>query len=491
MPIETDPAFSVEPIDVLIIGAGISGIGCACYLQRELPGKSWEIVEARETFGGTWDLFKYPGIRSDSDLYTISYDFKPWTSPNALASAEEIMSYLKEAAEEHNVLERISYNRKVVSASWESDEALWTVTIENSQTGARETRKCRWLFGATGYYDYDEGFRPAFEDEDAFHGPKIHPQFWPEDFDYSGKRVAIIGSGATAVTLVPSMTDKAAHVVQVQRTPTYIMPRPKQDKVALWLKKWLPPKVAYGLTRWKNTRVQRWFYLYCQKFPDRARRLIRKLNRQHLPADYPVDVHFKPPYNPWDQRLCAVPDADFFKDISAGRASIVTGHIERFTPAGIQMKSGEHVDADAIIIATGLKLKMMGGIDFTVDGKPVDVSDHLVFKGLMLDGIPNYSFAIGYTNSSWTLKVGLVCGYLCKLLKEMDRQGKTVCIPRRPEGEIVTRPLMDFGAGYVKRAVASMPKQGDDYPWEMSSDYTTDIALFKRGKVIDPALELF
>lgn len=490
MPNKINPAFSAKPLDVLIIGAGISGIGCACYLQRELPGKSWEILEARATFGGTWDLFKYPGIRSDSDLYTFSYDFKPWTSPNAIASADEIMSYLEEAAEEYDVLERISYNRKVVSASWDSDDALWTVTMENSETGERETRKCRWLFGATGYYDYDEGFRPVFESEETFKGPKIHPQFWPEDFDYSGKRVAVIGSGATAVTLVPSMTDEAAHVVQVQRTPTYIMPRPKQDKLALWLNKWLPTKLAYGLTRWKNTRLQRWFYLYCQKFPDRARRLIRKANRRHLPADYPVHVHFKPPYNPWDQRLCAVPDADFFRDISAGRASIVTGHIEKFTPTGIQMKSGEHVDADAIIIATGLKLKMMGGIDFEVDGNPVDVSEHLVFKGLMLDGVPNYSFAIGYTNSSWTLKVGLVCGYLCKLLAEMDRQGKKICIPKRPEGEIVTRPLMDFGAGYVQRAVISMPKQGEAYPWEMSSDYTSDIALFKRGKVIDPALEL-
>ena len=477
------------PYDVLIIGAGISGIGCACYLQREAPDKRWAILEARDSLGGTWDLFKYPGIRSDSDLYTFSYDFKPWTSANSIAPADEIMGYLREAAAEHSVDQRISYGRQVVTAEWDSSEALWRVTARNNKTGTNETYRCRWLFGATGYYDYDEGFRPQFIDEDLFKGPIIHPQFWPDDFDYTGKRIAIIGSGATAVTLLPSLTDKASHVIQVQRTPTYIMPRPQHDPVALWLKRWLPAKTAYALTRWKNTRIQWLFYRFCQKYPNRARKLIRRMNEKRLPAGYPVDLHFNPPYNPWDQRLCAVPDSDYFNDISAGKASIETGHIDRFTPSGIKMTSGEQIDADAIIVATGLKIKMMGGVRITIDGADIDVSERLVYKGMMLDSVPNFAFATGYTNSSWTLKVGLVCKHFCKILAEMDRLQVDVCTPVKPDGGVEKRPLLDFDAGYVKRAFDEMPKQGDRYPWRLSESYISDLRLFKREDVHDPALK--
>ncbi|MEL7129278.1 MAG: NAD(P)/FAD-dependent oxidoreductase, partial [Pseudomonadota bacterium] len=437
--------------DVLIIGAGISGIGCACHLTRELPGKTWAILEAREDLGGTWDLFKYPGIRSDSDLHTFSYEFKPWPSPNAIASGDEIMAYLRETADEYGVTDAIHYSHRVVSADWDSQEGLWTLGVQTPSGLIRA--KCRWVFSATGYYDYEEAFRPDFPGEDAFNGEVIHPQFWPEGYDYTGKRVAVIGSGATAITLIPAMADKAAHITQVQRTPSYVMPRPKQDRLAKLLKSVLPPKLAHSATRWKNTRVQRYFYLYCQRFPDRARNLIRKLNEKRLPEDYPVDVHFNPPYNPWDQRLCASPDGDFFDVLKSGKASVFTGKIDQFEPNGLRMTSGDFIEADTVIVATGLKLKMLGGIPLHVDGEPVDVPSAFVFRGMMLSGVPNFAFSIGYTNSSWTLKVDILCKYLCKLLGVMDAEGKTKCVAKAPDGGMEARPLLDFSAGYVQRAI--------------------------------------
>ncbi|MCJ9430527.1 flavin-containing monooxygenase [Kordiimonas marina] len=479
-----------EPLDVLIVGAGISGIGCGCYLTTDLPEKTWAIVEGRGEIGGTWDLFRYPGIRSDSDLFTFGYDFKPWRSDKAIAGADEIMSYLRETVEEYDLEKKIRFHHKVTGANWDSEEALWTVTLHRSDIDADVTIKCRWLFGATGYYDYDEGFRPEFKGEEDFKGQIIHPQHWPEDLDYTGKRIAVIGSGATAVTLVPAMTPTAAHVTQIQRTPTYVLPMPSEDKIGNWLKRWLPAKTAYALTRWKNVRRQRWVWLFCQKFPNAARNWIRKMNVKELPEGYPVDVHFKPPYGPWDQRLCAVPDGDFFKELSAGRASIVTGQIDRFTETGVLMESGEEIPADIIVTATGLNMKLFGGIELRVDHKRVLPPQKLVFKGMMLDGVPNFCFAVGYTNSSWTLKIGLLCQYFCRLLKEMDDRGMAVCVPERPEGEIETRPLMDFGAGYVKRAIRWMPRQGDREPWEMTFSYIADAHMVKHGPVIDPALHL-
>ena len=472
-------------LDVLIIGAGVSGIGCACYLTREQPHRSWRILEARERIGGTWDLFRYPGIRSDSDLYTFSYAFKPWDSPNSIASAGEILEYLNETVEEYDLKNRIDFGQKVLTADWNSQKGYWTVTVEGGTQFF-----ARWIFGAAGYYDYDHGFRPHFENEERFEGPIIHPQFWPEDFDYSGKHIAVIGSGATAVTIVPSMTDKAAHVTQIQRTPTYIVPRPKQDKLALFFRKWLPAKTAHALTRWKNIRIQRLFYLYCQTFPKHARKTIMRMNKRHLPEDYPIKTHFNPPYNPWDQRLCAVPDADFFSDIRKEKVSIVTGQIDQFIPEGVQMTTGERVEADAIILATGLKLQMFGGVELTVDNVPVETGEKLVYRGMMLDGVPNFCFAQGYTNSSWTLKVGLVCEHFCELLDKMDERGASICTPMRPADESQNRPLLDFDAGYVKRAADMLPKQGKGFPWEMNDSFMVDRKAFRTRKVLQPELKL-
>ena len=474
--------------DVLIIGAGISGIGCACHLKRELPGKTFAILEARADLGGTWDLFKYPGIRSDSDLHTFSYEFKPWSNPNSIASGEEIMTYLRETVEEYGVSRDINYNHKVVAANWDSQVSRWSLVLETPN--GRVSAQCRWLFSATGYYDYDQGFRPDFKNESAFRGPLIHPQHWPENFDYADKKIAVIGSGATAVTLVPAMAKTAKHVTQIQRTPSYILSRPSQDKLAKFLHSWLPAKWAHALTRWKNTRLQRYFFLFCQRFPQRARNLIRRANEKMLPADYPVDVHFNPPYNPWDQRLCAVPDGDLFKSLHTGAASIVTGHIEQFEPNGVRLKNGEFVEADAVIIATGLKVKMLGAIPLSMDGVPVNVPDSFGFRGRMLSDVPNYAFAIGYTNSSWTLKVDIICKYLCKLIKEMDVQGKETCVANRPMDGMESRPLLDFQAGYVKRALHELPKQGPAYPWEMTLDYMADRRSLRDKPVLDPALTL-
>jgi len=478
------------PLDMLIVGAGISGIGAACYLTREQPDKTWAIVEARERLGGTWDLFRYPGIRSDSDLFTYGYDFKPWKSKKAIAGAREILDYLREAAAEYGVDSKIRYNHRVVAAEWDSAKGLWTVSIHRSDIDAEMRLRCRWLFGAVGYYDYDQGYRPRFEGEENFRGALIHPQHWPEDFEYAGKRIAVIGSGATAVTLVPALAEKAAHVTQVQRTPTYVLPVPSEDKLANLLRSWLPEKLGYAIARRRYILQQRWIYGLCQRYPETARRLIRWVNRKYLPDDFPVDVHFNPPYKPWTQRLCVVPDGDFFKELANGRVSIVTGAIDRFTETGIRIASGQEIAADVIVTATGLNLKFLGGIELRVDGVRVNPSEKLVFKGLMLDGVPNFCFAVGYTNSSWTLKVGLLCQYLCRLLKEMDDRGHAVCVVERPKGGIGTRPLLDFGAGYVQRSLHMFPRQGDSYPWQMTFSYVSDARLVRRGPITDPAMRL-
>lgn len=477
-------------LDFLIIGAGVSGIGFACHLVRDRPQSNFLMLEARSEIGGTWDLFRYPGIRSDSDLYTFSYEFKPWQSANVIAPAGEIMSYLHETVSEYDLEDRICFGSRVVSAHWDTDEAVWTISVEVANEFERRVYKAKWLFSATGYYDYESGYRPDMPGEQEFQGPIIHPQQWPEDFDYTGKNITVIGSGATAVTLVPAMAETAKHVTQVQRTPTYIFPRPMQDGLANILKKFLPSQSVHKIIRWKNTRVQRAFYLFCQKFPDRARQFIRRQNAKYLPEGYPIDVHFSPPYDPWDQRLCAVPDADFFKVLSSGKASVQTGHIRTFTPTGIALEDGTHIDADAIILATGLNLKMFGDIDLQVDGKAVSVGDRLVFRGTMLDGVPNFAFSIGYTNSSWTLKVDIISKYICMLVGEMERQGKQVCVPLRPEHDGPTRPLLDFQAGYVQRAISKLPKQGEGFPWEMSANVFKDRRDLKGEPVLHPALRL-
>ena len=476
------------PLDVLIVGAGMSGIGLACHLEQKLPAKSWLIVEARETFGGTWDLFRYPGIRSDSDLYTFAYDFKPWTSRKAIAGADEILAYLRETIAEYDLADRMSFGIKVVSADWDSASALWTVKARRS--GAEVEFRCRWLFGATGYYDYERGHRPRFDDEQTFKGLIVHPQFWPDDLDCSGKRVAVIGSGATAVTLSPALVEQGAQVTQIQRTPSYVLPVPSEDGLADRLRRFLPAGLVHRIVRRKNILRQQWVYALCQRYPERARKLIRWVNVKALPEGFPVDEHFNPPYGPWNQRLCAVPDGDFFKALRAGRLSMVTGEIARFTETGVRMRSGRQIDADVIVTATGLELKLFGGVDLRVDGVTVRPSERLIFKGMMLDGVPNFCCAIGYTNSSWTLKIGLLCEYFCRLLGELDARGDDVCVAERPTGETAARPLLDFGAGYVQRAIADLPRQGADYPWVMSFSYASDARLLRRGAVVDPAMRL-
>ncbi len=483
-------AFDTTSVDVLIVGAGISGIGAAYYLQREHPRRSYVILEARDASGGTWDLFRYPGIRSDSDLYTFGYEFKPWRDEDAIASADKILAYLRETAAEYGIDRKIRYHSKVVSASWSSRDARWTVEMDHTDTGERTTLTCNWLFCAGGYYRYDEGYTPHFEGRERFRGLIIHPQQWPADLDYAGKRVLVIGSGATAVTLIPAMADTAAHITMLQRTPSYVMPLPLQDKLANRLRTLLGDDRAYAITRRKNIIRQQAIWRFCQKYPKAARRVIRSFNVKMLPAGYPVDEHFNPPYNPWDQRLCAVPDGDLFKVIRKGRASVVTDRIATFTEKGVLLESGRELEADIIITATGMNVQMIGGISLTVDSRPVSLPDTVAYKGMMLSGVPNFAYAIGYTNSSWTLKIGLLCEHFCRLLAYMDAHGYDTARPEPAGPAMPTRPFMNFGAGYIQRAIGQLPRQGDRAPWLTSMSYASDVRLLRRLPVQDPELLL-
>ncbi|GGY85338.1 flavin-containing monooxygenase [Marinobacter zhanjiangensis] len=480
---------NAEHTDVLIIGAGLSGIGVARYLQEEVPDASYTILESRAASGGTWDLFRYPGIRSDSDLHTFGYEFKPWVDDKAIAGAGPILDYLRETAAENGIDRHIRYRYRVVSADWSSEEARWHVEAESGDGGECHHFVCKWLFSAAGYYRYDEGYAPTFAGSERFRGDIIHPQHWPEDLDYTGKRVLVIGSGATAITLVPAMAEKAGHVTMLQRTPSYVMSLPSEDAIARLLARILPADKAYAATRGKNITMSRNIWRFCQKHPKAARRLIRWLNKRSLPKGYPVDEHFNPPYNPWDQRLCVVPDGDLFKAISRGKASIVTDHIDTFTEQGVRLKSGEELEADIIITATGLNLQLFGGIRLSRDGEDVDLSRTVAFKGMMLSGLPNFAFAIGYTNASWTLKVGLVAEHLCRLLNHMTQHGYDICCPELPSPDMPTRPLLDFDAGYVQRSLDSLPRQGEHAPWLMPMDYRVDSRVLRQGPVTDPALK--
>ncbi|MFG2888148.1 flavin-containing monooxygenase [Streptomyces sp. NPDC048248] len=479
---------AVEHLDVLIIGAGISGIGAGRYLKTELPSKTFAILEARAASGGTWDLFRYPGIRSDSDLHTFGYEFKPWRDEESIASAPRILTYLRETATENGLDSHIRYHHKVLSVSWSTERARWTVHIERADTGERTTLTCSWLFCAGGYYRYDQGFTPRFEGRERFRGTIVHPQRWPEDLDYTGKRVVVIGSGATAVTLLPAMADTAAHVTMLQRTPSYILPVPKKDAIANALKRFLGPERGYALTRRKNIAQQRFIWAFCQRYPKAARRIIRWANAKQLPDGYPVDEHFNPPYDPWDQRLCAVPDGDLFKTIRAGKASVVTDRITTFTENGLRLASGRELEADVVVTATGLNVQAFGGVQVTVDGEQIRLSDSVAYKGMMLSGVPNLAYSIGYTNSSWTLKVGLLCEHFCRLLAHMDAFGHDICRPEVADPAMPTRPFLDFGAGYIQRAVDQLPRQGDRMPWLTSMDYHSDVKLLRAESVVDPEL---
>ena len=480
-----------DHFDVLIVGAGVSGIGAACHLHDKLPRKTYAILEARDAIGGTWDLFRYPGIRSDSALHTFGYAFKPWNSDQALADGPAIREYIREAAEERGVIRHIHFGHKVVRAEWSSDDAQWTVEAERADTGERVEMTARWLFGATGYYDYDKGYTPEFEGVDRFGGRVIHPQHWPEDLDYGGKRVVVIGSGATAVTLVPAMTDRAAHVTMLQRSPSYILPLPSHDAVNDRLRKWLGDERAYALTRRKNILRQRAFYVLSQRFPRAMRAVIRGVNKKMLQGACDVDVHFKPRYNPWDQRVCVVPNGDLYRALRTGSASMVTDRIRTFTERGLLLASGQELEADIIVTATGLNLKALGELDFRVDGDAVDVPERVAYKGMMLSGVPNFAYAIGYTNASWTLKVDLVCEYFCRLIEHTDATGADAAVPEVRDPEMPTRPLLDFQAGYVLRALDRLPKQGERAPWFLAQNYYKDARYLREGDVADDAMRFF
>jgi monooxygenase len=483
------PRMSLDHVDVLIIGAGLSGIGAARHLLAKSPGKSYAILEARDTIGGTWDLFRYPGIRSDSDMFTLGYEFKPWTEAKAIADGPSILEYVRDAAREAGIDQHIRFGHRVVRASWSTAEARWTVEATRSDTGESVQLSCDFLFSCSGYYRYDQGYTPQFAGTEQFDGQIVHPQLWPEDLDYAGKRVVVIGSGATAVTLVPAMARDAAHVTMLQRSPSYIMALPAMDPIANGLRRVLPSKAAYAVARWKNVLLAMAQYQLSRRRPKVLKALIRKLVSMQLPDGYDVDTHFKPSYDPWDQRLCLVPNGDLFKAISGGSASVVTDHIQTFTPGGIRLVSGAELEADVVVTATGLELLAFGGIELVVDGETVDLAETVTYKGLMLSGVPNFAFVIGYTNASWTLKADLACGYVYRLLNHMDARGYQQCAPRYREATPAAEPFLDFSSGYVQRAVSRFPKQGSSEPWKLRQNYVRDLRTLRRGELEDGALE--
>lgn len=471
--------------DVLIVGAGLSGIGAAVHLQKRCPGRTYAILEMRDGSGGTWDLFKYPGIRSDSDMHTLGYNFKPWKERKAIADGPAILKYVRETATEHGIDENIRYGTKVLNSSWNSDKAEWTVTVEVA--GKKKKLTCKWLHMCSGYYKYEEGYTPDFAGRDDFKGEFIHPQLWPEDLDYSGKKVVIIGSGATAMTLVPAMTDKAEHVTMLQRSPTYVVSRPAEDKAANFMRKIMPHKMAYGITRWRNVLLQLFFYNQTRIRPEKIKEKMLHMVREELGPDIDVDKHFTPTYNPWDQRLCLVPDSDLFVALKQKKASVVTDHIDHFTKTGIKLKSGEEVEADIIVSATGLDLQFLGGINVSVDGKKMNPNDLLNYRGSMVSGIPNMSNVFGYTNASWTLRADLISEYMCKVLNHMDRENYVEARPVAV-GVEADSDFLDFESGYVQRAMDRFPKRGKEAPWIITQNYARDIFMMRYGKVEDGAL---
>jgi cation diffusion facilitator CzcD-associated flavoprotein CzcO len=478
----------MERVDVLVVGAGLSGVSAACHLRQRCPEKSFVILEGRAAMGGTWDLFRYPGVRSDSDMYTLGYRFRPWRGARAIADGPAILNYIRETASEFGVDKMIRYGHRVRRASWSSADALWTVEAETGPEKRVVRLTCNFLYLCTGYYDYENGYTPEWPGVEQFRGLIVHPQKWPEDLDYAGKRVVVIGSGATAVTLVPAMAERAGHVTMLQRSPTYVVSRPAQDKVADWLRRNLPARAAYALTRWKNVLLGMFFYNLARKRPEVMKWLISKGVRRQLGEEYALK-HFTPQYNPWDQRLCLVPDSDLFRAIHEGRASVVTDRIETFTETGLQLKSGERLDADVIITATGLVLKLMSGLQLVVDGVPVDLSKTMAYKGMMYSDVPNLSSAFGYTNASWTLKCDLTAEYVCRLLNHMDRYGYARCTPRVHDPEVTEEPILDFTSGYVQRALHTLPRQGSKTPWRLHQNYVKDLLMLRYGRVDDETME--
>lgn len=474
--------------DVLIIGAGISGIGMACHLARECPQKSVAILERRQAIGGTWDLFRYPGIRSDSDMMSFGYHFRPWADTRILADGPSIRRYVNETASEYGVDRQVRFGLRTVSAAWSSREARWTLTATSEDSGETHTFSCNYLITATGYYNHDQGYLPEFPGIEAFKGQCIHPQHWPESLDYKGKRVVVIGSGATAVTLLPAMADDTAHITMLQRSPSYVYSLPGTDRMAGALRRLLPERWVYTLSRQRNIHLQRLIYKASRRFPEQMRSLLLSGVRKRLGADFDM-AHFTPKYMPWDERLCAVPDGDLFKVIRAGKASVVTDHIDRFTENGILLKSGQVLEADIIITATGLQLQTIGGMTLSVDGKPQSIAERLTYKGVLLQDLPNLAYLFGYTNISWTLKIDMAAQYVCRLLNEMDRRNASVVIPRAPQGEMQQDSILgSLQAGYVQRGDAVLPRQGRDQPWRVLHHLEKDRDMFRRP-LEDAALE--
>jgi len=491
-PVFTPPMPPFAPhVDVLIVGAGLSGISAAWHLQHECPGRSYAILEAREQMGGTWDLFRYPGIRSDSDMYTLGYRFRPWRAAKAIADGPSIKAYIEETAREHGIDRHIRFGHRMVQAAWSSADARWTVDVETTGGGGRRQFTCAFLYSCTGYYDYAQGYTPDFPGRERFRGRIEHPQHWPEHLDYRGQRVVVIGSGATAVTLVPAMLDgdgAAAHVTMLQRSPTYIAALPSEDTLANVLRKVLPPRVAYGLTRWKNIARSMFYYYIARTRPDTFKKALRTEARAQLGPDFPLDTHFTPRYNPWDERLCMAPDGDLFRVLREQSATIVTDRIAHFDETGIQLESGAHLDADLIVTATGLRMSVLTGVTLLVDGNEIDFARELLYKGMMLSNVPNMATSVGYTNASWTLKSDLIAQHVCRLLDHMRTHGYAQVTPRRDPSMRET-PVFDFTSGYVQRAQPRLPKQGDRAPWRLYQNYLKDLVMLRHGPLDDPALE--
>jgi monooxygenase len=476
-------------VDVVIVGAGLSGIGTAVHLTTTCPGKSYVILEGRERLGGTWDLFRYPGIRSDSDMYTLGYSFKPWTDAKAIADGPAILSYIRDTATEHGVDRHIRYQHRVLRAVWSSKRARWTVIALDGASGKEVEFTSRFVFMCSGYYDYAAGHTPDFAGRERFRGRIVHPQKWTEDIDYEGKRVVVIGSGATAVTLVPELAKRAAHVTMLQRSPTYIVSAPDKDKIADWMRARLPSKTAYAAARWKNVLRGMAFFGYSRRFPASAKKLFVGAVAKQVGNVVDVATHFTPSYKPWDQRVCLVPNGDLFKSLRSGKASMVTDVIETFTERGILLRSGTEIEADLVVTATGLNVKFLGGMTIEVDGQKIEPAKTMVYKGMMLSDVPNFALFMGYTNASWTLKCDLTSEFACRLIRYMDKHKIVKTVPRRTDPKLKEEPMIDFTSGYVQRAVGEMPKQGSFAPWKLYQNYALDRLLLRRAPIADRAME--
>ncbi len=487
-PLNTVEKSALEHFDVLIVGAGLSGIGAAYHLQAECPNKSYLILEGRDAIGGTWDLFRYPGVRSDSDMYTLGYRFRPWREAKAIADGPSILRYIRETAQEYGIDRKIRYGHKVKSARWSSADELWTVDVAKAD-GSAVRFTCNFLYMCSGYYDYAGGYMPGWPGMEKFRGQILHPQKWPENLDYNGKRVVVIGSGATSVTLVPAMAESAAHVVMLQRSPSYILSLPSQDAVADWLRGKVPAKLAYAIVRWKNVLVAMYLFNQSRSKPEKIKAWLLGMAQKALGPNYDVAKHFTPRYNPWDQRLCFIPDSDLFRAIKSGKASVITDEIESFTETGLRLRSGQELEADIIVTATGLKVQLMGGMEVWVDGAPVTLSRAMSYKGMMYSDVPNLASSFGYTNASWTLKSDLTAEYVCRLLKHMDAGGYARCTPRKRDSSIAEQPAIDFSSGYIQRAKDVLPKQGSKRPWRLHQNYALDMLEFRFASVNDDTME--